>query len=503
MTSSKSSSEAGEGVEWKEPTPTLELNDPTLLPRASFINNATSPIRTSQDLKVYNPFNNAIVSRVTQASSTDISYAVECADTSQRKWRNSTLQQRSLLLQKWHDLIKEFRDDLARILTLENGKPLPEAHAEVDYSASFFLWNSQEALHYTSTSVVQTGMRQTQVSNEPIGTVLAITPWNFPMAMLARKIAPAIAAGCAVIAKPATETPLSALALAEIGRRAGAPAGLFNVLVTTQNEEVVDQVMKAECIRMVTFTGSTVVGRSIAAKAAERVLRTALELGGNAPFIVFDDADVKAAVDGLLMNKFRCSGQTCISANRVYVQDGIHDAFVASAEQAMKKLVIGNGLEDGVQIGPLISQDAVKKVEMHVNQALESGATRLLGGLPDGNLYPVTLLIDVTDDMECSKAETFGPVVPVLKFTEDSEVWERANQGEAGLAAYLYTSDLRRAMTGIRELKYGMVGVNSTSLSSPSTSFGGMRQSGIGREGGQLSLQEFSETKFSLLHFGA
>lgn len=487
----------------KEPAPTLELNDPTLLPGASFINNAPAPIRTSHDLKVHNPFNNAIVSRVTQASSTDVSHAIECANKAQRKWRNSSLQQRSSLLRKWHQLIKEARDDLARILTLENGKPLSEAHAEIDYSASFFLWNSQEALHSTSTSVVQTETCQAQVIHEPIGTVLAITPWNFPMAMLARKIAPAIAAGCAVIAKPASETPLSALALAEIGNRAGAPPGLFNVVVTNQNEEVVDQVMKADCIRMVTFTGSTVVGRSIAAKAAKRVLRTALELGGNAPFIVFDDADVKAAVDGLLKNKFRCSGQTCISANRVYVQDGIHDVFVTSAKESMERLVIGNGLDDGVQIGPLISQDAVKKVETHVNQALERGATRLLGGQPDGNLYPATLLIDVTDEMECSKAETFGPVVPVLKFTAESEAWERANQGEAGLAAYLYTTNLGCAMRGVRELKYGMVGVNSTSLSSPSTSFGGMRQSGIGREGGQLSLHEFSETKFSLLQCGA
>ncbi|CAN8065536.1 unnamed protein product [Agarophyton chilense] len=499
MTSSKTT--AGSSKPHR-PIPTLELKDPTLLPAASFINNSQAPVRTSQDLRVCNPFNNAIVSRVTQASNSDVAYAIETADLAQKEWRKSSVEIRSLLLRKWHQLIKDAREDLAYIIALENGKPLLEALAEVDYSASFFLWNSQEALHSLYTSALQTPESQIQVTHQPIGTVLAVTPWNFPLAMLARKLAPAIAAGCSVIAKPSEETPLSALALAELGRRAGLPAGLCNVLVTSESELVVDQILNANCIRMVTFTGSTVVGKSIAAKAAQRVLRVALELGGNAPYVVFDDADIKEAIDGLLQNKFRASGQTCISANRVFVQDGIYDKFIEGARRSFQELVVGNGLDDGVQVGPLISQKALKKVETQIDDATTRGARVVMGGEPDGNLLPVTLLADVTDDMECAKAETFGPVVPVLAFQSEEEVWERANLGDAGLAAYVYTKDLGRAMRGIRELNYGMIGVNSISIGAASTSFGGTRESGLGREGGLSSVHEFVESKYSMIKFG-
>ncbi|KAI0557580.1 succinic semialdehyde dehydrogenase [Gracilaria domingensis] len=496
-------SKPNDSLKAPQPTPTLELRDPTLLPAASFINNIQAPIRTSHDLRVRNPFNNAIVSRVTQASNSDVLQAIETAEAAQSSWRNSSVQERSLLLRTWYQLIVDSRDDLAHIITLENGKPLSEARAEVDYSASFFLWNSQEALHSFHTSATQTTSCQIQVTQEPVGTVLAITPWNFPLAMLSRKLAPAVAAGCSVIAKPSEETPLSALALAELGRRAGAPAGLCNVLVTAESELVVDEVLRANCVRMVTFTGSTAVGKLIAAKAAQRVLRVALELGGNAPFVIFDDADLDAAVKGLLKNKFRASGQTCISANRIFVQEEIYDEFVQKARGSFEELIVGNGLDEDVQVGPMISQKAMHKVERQIDDATAKGARVVLGGEPNGNLLPVTLLADVTDAMECAHTETFGPMVPVMAFQSEEEVWERANQGDAGLAAYVYTSDLGRAMRGVRALKYGMVGVNDTAISAPSTTFGGMRESGIGREGGLSSLHEFLETKFSMINFGS
>lgn len=505
----------------------LQLNDSNLLGAGSFIDGSFSRSRSSDvDLIVTNPANGGIVRRVVDISDHDVKRAATSAETAFQLWRLSSLKNRSAFLRRWHTLVMENREDLAHLITLENGKPLSEARVEVDYAASFIDWNVLAATQGRGSLAVQHEEDlYASTTHQPIGVCLVITPWNFPAAMIVRKVAPALAAGCAVVAKPSDLTPLTALALAELASRAGAPRGLFNVLATTRAGPVSDLVLQQRCIRMLSFTGSTRVGKLLAAKAGQRLLKTSLELGGHAPFIVYDDADVEAAVDGLMKNKFRVAGQTCIAANRVFVQRGpIYHDFCTQLTERMASLVMGNGLENGAQIGPLISEAAVERVTAHVDDAVARGATLVLGGTSktkssssseleasddtdEGEekaslFFPPTLLLGVTDDMLLAKEETFGPVVGVLMFTEEREVIRRANDNtEGGLASYVYTSDAGRALRASKDLSFGMVGVNETNVSNCATPFGGMKESGLGREGGVHSLEAFTEVKYALMRF--
>lgn len=506
----------------------LALNDPNLLGAGSFIDGAFCRTRSSDvDLIVTNPANGGVVRRVAEASDADVQWALDTAETAFSKWRLASIQDRSNFLRRWHGLIVEHREDLARLITLENGKPLTEARAEIDYAASFVDWNVLLAALGHGSSAVQHEKDVTACTmREPVGVCLLVTPWNFPAAMVTRKAAPALAAGCAIVVKPSELTPLTALALAELAFRAGAPSGLFNVLATSRAGPVVQLALETRCVRLVSFTGSTRVGKLIAAKAAERIVKTVLELGGHAPFIVYDDADIEAAVDGLISNKCRVAGQTCLASNRVFVQRGpTYEAFCGLLMERMDSLIVGNGLDESVNLGPLICEAAMERVAKQVTDAVEKGATLLLGKssdtasrngaeeLPNGEengveegqvnlFFPPTLLVDVTDDMVMAKEETFGPVIGVLAFNEEHEVLRRANDNtELGLAAYVYTRDGGRASRAVRDLKFGMVGVNETNVSKPSTVFGGMKESGLGREGGVDALEPYSEVKYALMRF--
>lgn len=420
------------------------------------------------------------------------------------------------ILHRWYELLLSHKTDLARLVTLENGKPLPEAEKEVLYAASYIDWHAGGLGRGEGSwcSRREDDMLSMTLL-EPVGVCVLITPWNFPIAMMARKAAAAIAVGCSVIAKPAELTPLSALAVAELGKRAGLPGGVLNVLVTNRAGEVVERMLKERCVRAVSFTGSTKVGKLIARMAAERVLKCGLELGGHAPFIVFDDADLETAIEELVKNKFRVAGQTCITANRVFVQNGVRKEFCDKVKEKMAELKMGDGMEQGVDYGPLINEGAVEKVRRHVDDAVKKGARVLLGGEEGsmktgvengvdggGYFYGGTILDEVRDEMVMAQEETFGPVVGVMGFDTEEEVIERANGGtEMGLAAYVYTKDLGRANRAVRELEYGMVGVNTVAISDPSTSFGGMKESGIGREGGNEGLETFTQVKFGLTKF--
>lgn len=517
-------------TQFNESLPTragLALSDPNLLGPGSFIDGAFGRTRSSDaDLIVTNPANGGIVRRVAEASDTDVHRALDAAEAAFSKWRLTSVQDRAKFMRRWHALVVENREDLARLITLENGKPLAEARTEIDYAASFIDWNVLTAAQGHGSSVVQ---REKDVSayvtREPVGVCLLVTPWNFPAAMVTRKAAPALAAGCAIVVKPSELTPLIALALAELASRAGAPPGLFSVIATSRSGPVVELALQTPSVRLVSFTGSTRVGKIIAAKAAQRMVKTSLELGGHAPFIVYDDAHVETAVDGLISSKFRVSGQTCISPNRVYVQQGpTYDAFCTLLKDRMENLVMGNGLNEDVNLGPLISEAAVDRVGRHVDDAVERGATLVLGRETESNktmgaemesdeengliedemklFFPPTLLLDVTDDMLMAKEETFGPVVGVLAFNEEHEVLRRANDNtEMGLAAYVYTKDGGRAMRAVRDLQFGILGVNHTNISSPATPFGGMKESGVGREGGVDALEPYTEVKYALMRF--
>lgn len=479
----------------------LGLSDPTLLPKASFINNACTSQTTQAPLKVFNPSNNRLLTTLPCASQTDIQSAIRTSTIAQKSWRQTNIPHRLSLLRKWVDLLRESRHDLARVITLENGKPYNQALGEVEYAAGFFDWNLQPSLHAAHTSTVDESYNsRTIITKSAIGVVLAITPWNFPLAMLARKVAPAVAAGCAIIAKPSELTPLAALMLAEIGKRAGMPAGLLNVVITDQAKEAVGAILDAESVQMMSFTGSTRVGKLVAERAAKRVLRTGLELGGHAPFIVFEDADIDQAINGLLKNKLRNSGQSCVCTNRVFVQNGAYKRFNEALAAKLRAMKVGDGFSDA-DVGPLIGSQSTEKIGKQIEDAKEKGAICEVGGKIEGNFCDVTLLTEVTDDMLIAQEETFGPVLGVLKFEKEAEVWMRANKTQAGLAAYVYTKDVGRIMTALRELEYGMIGLNDVTLSAAATSFGGLRESGLGREGGHDSLEDYLSTKFAILKF--
>jgi succinate-semialdehyde dehydrogenase/glutarate-semialdehyde dehydrogenase len=453
----------------------------------------------AEPVEVHNPADGALLATAASASRAQVTAAVEAADRAFRTWSKLLARERAAILRRWYELIVERADDLALILTAEMGKPLAEARGEVLYGAGFIEWFAEEAKRAYG-DVVPTNQpgRRIVVTKNPIGVCAAITPWNFPSAMILRKAAPALAAGCTMVLKPASETPLSALALAELAAEAGIPAGVFNV-VHGPAVEVGAVLTSHPAVRALTFTGSTAVGKLLAAQCASTVKRMLLELGGNAPLIVFDDADLDLAVAGAMASKFRNTGQTCVCANRLLVQAGVHDEFVARLKTATAAMVVGEGLEPDVEQGPLITEAAVAKVERHVADALERGAQLELGGqrhARGGTFYEPTILTGATDKMLVAQEETFGPLAAVFKFETEQEALAIANDTDSGLSAYFFTRDLGRAWRFGDELEFGVVGINTGLISSEAAPFGGVKESGQGREGSRHGLDDYLELKY-------
>lgn len=425
--------------------------------------------------------------------------AIESAHAAWAPWRSRTAGQRSAVLRRWADLVYLYQDELAALLTAEQGKPLAEARAEIGASAAFLTWFAEEGRRaYGRTIPTDRADRRLSVIRQPVGVVAAITPWNFPSSMITRKAGPALAAGCTMVVKPSEETPLSALALARLAEAAGVPPGVFNV-VTGSAREIGRALTGSELVRKLTFTGSTAVGKLLAEQSAATVKRVSLELGGNAPFIVCDDADLDAAVDGAIRSKFRNAGQACVATNRIYVQDGIYDRFVAAFTERVRALAVGRGTEAGTEVGSMINAGAAAAMSGLIEAAVHAGSRIATGGAPHpaGEAYfAPTVLLDATDEMECCREETFGPIAPVLRFHDDAEAIRRANATAYGLVAYCYTTDYRRLNRFAEELEFGMVGMNDFSVSTEVAPFGGVKESGIGREGADYGLDEYTEIKY-------
>ena len=477
-----------------------ELDDPLLLKTAAYIDGTW--ITTDATLAVHNPSTGDLLAEVPLLDRTWTTAAIEAAHHALPAWRARPAKERSRLLRRWFDLVTEHAQDLARLIVLEEGKPYAEALGEVAYAASFLEWFAEEAKRIRGDVMeAPEASRRIVVLKEPVGVCAAITPWNFPAAMITRKAGPALAAGCTMVLKPAEQTPLTALALAELADRAGIPAGVFNV-VTGDPREIGPELTGNPLVRKITFTGSTEVGRLLLAQAAQTVKKTSMELGGNAPVLVFDDADLDEAVEGLIATKYRNTGQACISANRVYVQDGIHDAFAKRLAERVCALAVGDGFDEGVQQGPLIDEDAVAKVESHVADAVAHGAVVLHGGrrhARGGLFYEPTVLAGLDDGMDIAHTEIFGPVFAIYRFDTEDEVVRRANQSEYGLVAYAFTRDLGRALRLSRHIEAGMVILNSGSVGTASVPFGGVKHSGYGREGSHYGIEEYVEVKYVLL----
>jgi succinate-semialdehyde dehydrogenase/glutarate-semialdehyde dehydrogenase len=457
-------------------------------------------IEGKAQIEVTNPATADVIISVPKLGRAETKTAVEAAGKAQKAWGTKTAKERATILRKWFTLMMENQEDLAQIMTAEQGKTLAESRGEVAYGASFVEFFAEEAKRiYGETIPSPWPSSRIVVIRQPVGVVAAITPWNFPNAMITRKAGPAIAAGCAVVCKPASETPLSALALAELAHRAGIPAGVFNV-VTGSAKEIGGELTSNPIVRCLTFTGSTEIGKLLMQQCASTVKKVGLELGGNAPFIVFDDADLDAAVQGAMVSKYRNAGQTCVCANRILVQDGVYDQFAEKLAAAVKDLKVGNGVEQGVTTGPLINGAAVKKVKEHIDDALAKGAKVVVGGKSlGGNFFEPTLLRDVKTDMLVTREETFGPVAPLFRFKTEEDAIAMANDTEFGLACYFYTRDLGRAWRVGEALEYGMVGINEGIISTEVIPFGGVKESGIGREGSHHGVEEFTEIKYMLM----
>jgi len=480
----------------------MQLKNDTLLKSEAYINGDWTTADSKGTFPVLNPADGSTLTVVADMGADETRRAIEAAAEALPGWRTRTARERASLLQRWFHLINENIDDLAQLMTAEQGKPLAEARGEVAYGASFIEWFAEEGKRlYGDIIPAQATDKRILVLKQPIGVVAAITPWNFPIAMITRKVAPALAAGCTVIVKPAEDTPLSALALAELADQAGIPGGVINVVTCSRDKaaEVGSEFTSNPLVRKVSFTGSTAVGKQLMRQCAGQVKKVSLELGGNAPFIVFDDADLDAAVTGAIASKYRNAGQTCVCANRLYVQSSVYDAFAGRLAEAVKGLKVGNGIDDGVSQGPLINEQAVRKMEGLIEDAVTKGAQVVLGGKRHaigGTFFQPTLLTEVTDDMRIARNEIFGPIAPLYRFDTEDEVISKANDTEFGLAAYFYARDIGRIWRVSEGLEYGLVGVNEGIISTEVAPFGGVKESGIGREGSKYGLDDFVEIKY-------
>lgn len=473
------------------------LKDPSLLVERAYIDGQWVGADNAATVDVINPATGEVLARVPAIQGSETRRAVEAADRAWPAWRARPAAERAALLDRWYQAMIDNLDDLALILTCEQGKPLAEAQGEIRYGASFVKWFAEEARRvYGETIQAPSGDRRLLTLKQPVGVCAAITPWNFPNAMITRKCAPALAAGCTIVVKPSDLTPLSALALAVLAERVGIPAGVFNV-VTGMPTAIGEELTSNPTVRKLSFTGSTAVGRLLMRQSAEHIKRLSLELGGNAPFIVFDDADLEQAVTGIMLSKFRNAGQTCVCANRILVQDGIYERFAQRLVEEVGKLKVGDGLDAGVNIGPLINTAAVSKVARHIDEALSQGARLLCGEIPKGDSHFVqpTVLGEAHAGMLLANEETFGPVAPLMRFSTEEEALASANATPYGLAAYFFTQDLRRSWRFGEALEFGMVGLNTGLISMDVAPFGGIKQSGLGREGSKYGLDEFLEVK--------
>ncbi len=477
----------------------MRLNDSSLLKTQAHINGVWVDADNGETLAVTNPATGELIAEVAKCGAAETRRMIEAAAAAQKLWAQSAVKERAAVLRRWFNLVMENQEDLAQILTAEQGKPLAEARGEIAYGANYIEWFSEESKRvYGDTIAPPANDKRLVVIKQPVGVVACITPWNFPNAMLTRKIAPALAAGCAVVCKPANATPLSALALMELAVRAGMPKGLMNV-VTGRTAEIGAELTGNPLVRKVTFTGSTPVGKQLMAECAQTVKRTSMELGGNAPFIVFNDADLDAAVQGALISKYRNAGQTCVCSNRLIIQSGVYDEFAEKLQRAVSALKVGNGADEGVNVGPLIDEKAATTVCEFIDDAVAKGATVALGGGRSelgGTFVQPTILTGVTRAMRVFSEEIFGPVAPLFKFETEAEVIEMANDTEFGLAAYFYSRDIGRVWRVAEQLEYGIVGVNEGIISNEMAPFGGVKESGGGREGSKYGLDDYLEIKY-------
>ncbi|AON53313.1 MULTISPECIES: NADP-dependent succinate-semialdehyde dehydrogenase [Herbaspirillum] len=477
----------------------LQLKDPALLRQQAFVNGQWCDADQGERLAVHNPANGELLGHVPLMGAAETRRAIEAANAAWPAWKKKTAKERSAILRRWYELMLANTDDLALIMTAEQGKPLAEARGEIGYAASFIEWFAEEGKRtYGDTIPSPSPSNRIVVIKEAIGVCAAITPWNFPAAMITRKAGPALAAGCPMVLKPAEATPFSALALAVLAERAGIPAGVFSV-VTGTPKDIGGEMTSNPIVRKISFTGSTGVGKLLMQQSASSIKKLSLELGGNAPFIVFDDADLDAAVEGAIASKYRNAGQTCVCANRIYVQDGVYDAFAAKLVEAVKKFKVGQGTEEGVTQGPLINEQAVQKVEQHVADAVAKGARVLLGGKRHAlghSFFEPTVLADVTPAMQVAREETFGPMAPLFRFKTDEEALALANDTEFGLASYFYSRDIGRIWRVAEGLESGMVGINTGLISNEVAPFGGVKQSGLGREGSHYGIDDYLVVKY-------
>ena len=477
----------------------MELKDGNLFHEKCYIDGAWVDADSGEMLTVNNPATGDTLGSIPKMGVSETERAIIAADVALPAWRAKTAKERSVILRKWYDLMLENQEDLAVLMTMEQGKPLPEAMGEVLYSASFIEWFAEEGKRiYGDTIPAPNGDWRIVVTKEPIGVCAAITPWNFPSAMIARKVGPALAAGCTMVCKPATATPYSALAMADLAARAGVPAGVFSV-VTGSSGAIGSEMTSNPIVRKLTFTGSTEVGKILTEQCAATMKKVSMELGGNAPFIVFDDADLDSAVEGAMASKYRNAGQTCVCANRMLVQDGVYDEFAAKLSQAVSGLLVGNGMDTGVNQGPLIDIEAVEKVEAHIADAVSKGARVVIGGErheKGGTFFQPTVLANVDTSMAVTKEETFGPVAPLFSFASEEQAIKMANDTEFGLASYFYSRDVGRIWRVSEGLEYGIVGANTGIISTEVAPFGGVKESGLGREGSKYGIEDYLEVKY-------
>jgi succinate-semialdehyde dehydrogenase/glutarate-semialdehyde dehydrogenase len=480
----------------------LSLSDPGLLKSQAYIDGQWVDADSGETFAVTNPANGELITEVARLGATETARAIAAADRAMQGWKLLPAKARAGILRKWFDLMMQHQEDLAIIMTAEQGKVLAESRGEVAYGASFVEWFGEEAKRIDGDVIPGPSPdKRIVVIKQPVGVVAAITPWNFPNAMIARKAAPALAAGCSIVIKPASETPLSAFAMAELAERAGVPAGVLNVIAGSSSD-IGGELTANPTVRKLTFTGSTPVGKMLEAQCADTMKKTSMELGGNAPFIVFDDADLDAAIEGALISKYRNAGQTCVCSNRLLVQDGIYDAFVEKLVAATAELAVGDGMQDGITMGPLVNTKAVSDVDELVQSSISAGAKVALGGAPHdlgGCFYQPTILTEVTSEMAVFRNEIFGPVAPVVRFSTEEEVIAMANDTEFGLASYFYTRDIGRVWRVAEALEYGIVGINEGIISNEMAPFGGVKESGSGREGSKYGIDDYVEIKYMLM----